>query len=295
MLRIYVIGCGGIGGYVLQLLPGVLSSLSMDVLQQRSGEPAVRKLLERSGNIEFPCVADSLTLVDGDTFDARNAIRQGNGAGSKIIMRLKQMRSEMINFSFLRRMRLTGVNSYVNPGNIASIIPAHVEPSEDNEKSRTELAGWDKVDIDLPVVFLGVDNLKTRYEVSKYMETMDDCIMFNGGNNKTAGHVTVYERHSGVALDPPLYEIFENVKPDADKRPDELSCETVAPQHDQIAVTNALVANIMLARFIKWARDGLTTVKEGKSGPRKVRYNEIMVDIDQPSLVTFSHLPTKKE
>jgi len=145
------------------------------------------------------------------------------------------------------------------------------------------------------VVFMAVDNFKSRYEIAKYVEGFDNVLLLNGGNSKTYGHVTVYERSKGKNLDPALYEVYENIRPDIDKRPDELGCVQVAPQHDQLAVTNAFIADVMLSRFLKWARKGLTeevTSDDGKT--MKVRYNEVLIDIDRPSVVPIYH-PLKKK
>ena len=163
----------------------------------------------------------------------------------------------------------------VTPDNIGQIIPVRPAPNLLNKVSADALQELPHLKFGT-VVFLCVDNLKTRYEVSKYMERFTDCIVFNGGNDKTSGHVTIYERAGGVELDPPIYEVYPNVRPDADKRPDEIACGTVAPKHDQLAVTNSMVADVMLGQFIRWTRKGQLTV-EGKPGV-SVRYNEILLD-----------------
>ena len=89
------------------------------------------------------------------------------------------------------------------------------------------------------VVFVCVDNLKTRYEVSKYMENFDNCLVINGGNEKDNRARYFLQRAAGEALDPNLYEVYADVRPDADKRPDEENCTQIAPKHDQIAITTA--------------------------------------------------------
>ena len=34
MINVYVLGCGGIGGYIIDMLPMAIASLSLDMLEQ---------------------------------------------------------------------------------------------------------------------------------------------------------------------------------------------------------------------------------------------------------------------
>lgn len=343
-MNVYVIGCGGIGGYVLEKLPMVIASLSLDLLEGAGQD--ISQYLEGAGNIVLPNIVSSLVLIDGDVFNARNSLRQGEGAGRKLVRHMlaikrkieelkeassmfgealtslrkltdaieadkdlaeararlvlndddhltaemvKRIESSVVKATFLQNMRLIGYNEYVTPKNITEIIPPlQKAPKDFPEKCKTQRI---QLLLTVPVVFMCVDNLKTRYEVSKYMENFDNCLVINGGNSKTKGHVTLYERENGVAYDPPIYEIYPEVRPDADKRPDEMGCDEVAPAHDQIAVTNSIIADAMLARFVTWARGGLTKTIRGST----VRYNEILIDIEKPSMMPVHHPVTKEE
>lgn len=338
MLKLYVIGCGGIGGYLIERLPMAIASLSLDLLG--SSGMSISKYLKDAGNVALPCIVDRLVLVDADVFNPRNSLRQGAGAGSKLVQRMRYVKealrkmsdaadkvaetvkfcrdmetedflqdlrkavetlegetslseadyrmldAEMVRVSFLRKMQLVGYNAYVNPRNITEIIPVDPPENPENEVVSGYAYNYGNLINHQAVVFLCVDNVQTRYEISKYMERFDDCIVINGGNSKTLGHATVYERREGAALDPPLYEIYPDIKPGVDKRPDEAACTDVAPAHDQIAVTNSMVADVMMARFIKWARYGLDEVT--KSG-NKVRYNDVLIDIEKPSMTPVYH------
>ena len=342
MINVYVIGCGGIGGYLVNHLPMVISSLSLDLLE-KAGEN-ISNRLQRAGTESLPCVVDRLVLIDGDTFNPRNSIRQGEGSGSKLVRRMRNLRNaidkmlteaetaakaieiskqldslppghallrqleelegtwngfdradydrlnrEMVRVSFLRRMQLVGFNNYVNPDNLADIIPKqaplNVENSNEAESLQlkclsSQMQGREKAS----VVFLCVDNIQTRYDVFKYMEGFDDCLVVNGGNSKTTGHVTLYERSAGKELDPPVYEVYPDIKPGVDKRPDEAGCTFVAPQHDQIAITNSIVADVMMSRFVKWAKGGLF-----ESAGKPTRYNDILIDTEKPSILPVFH------
>ena len=82
MLNIYVIGCGGIGGYLLDLLPETFGSLLLDSMEKGLSEPSFTKHLESFGSEVVPQLVDRLVLIDGDDFSPRNALRQGYGTGN---------------------------------------------------------------------------------------------------------------------------------------------------------------------------------------------------------------------
>lgn len=288
MLNLYVIGCGGIGGYLVDLLPMTIASVSLDAAQ-KSGKFNITDLLEKAGNVALPCIVDRLVLVDGDTFNARNAVRQGMGAGSKLVQRMRAIDSSVLRRGYLQNMHMHGFNTYINPGNMAGIIPKNPPVNPDNVLAAPLGSTMVGIDSNTTVVFLCVDNMKTRYEVSKYMELFDNCLVINGGNEKTTGHVTLYERHNSMALDPNIYDVYPNVTADADQRPDEIACTFIEPQHDQVAVTNNIVATVMLACFSKWVRQGLEQ-EEGRGDKRRmVRKNEVLIDTDKMTMMTLHH------
>ena len=279
MLHIYVVGCGGIGGYLLDKLPMCIASLSLDceTAESRANH------LANAGMLALGSVVDDITLIDGDSFEPRNALRQEEGGGSKLIQRMRKMKDSIVMSSYLRNVELIGYNDYLTPDNIEEIIPKLPKPNKHNNVENVSLKS--RLTNSASVVFLCVDNLKTRYEVSKYCEGLRDVIVFNGGNDKTKGHVTVYERAEGIELDPPIYTVYPEIRPDADLRPDETPCTQIAPKHDQIAVTNSMIADVMLARFIQWVQSGLQVCKNDKW----IRYNEVLIDIETPSVTPLYH------
>lgn len=288
MLNIYVIGCGGIGGYLLDLLPQALASASLDALEESGHD--ISRLLRDAGNCYIQCVADRLVLIDGDSFNARNALRQGAGAGGKLVTRLRKIKDSMLMQTYLQGLHLSGVDGYITPDNMEELIPRIPPENPDNVAGDSEASLIKRRHYNATVVFLCVDNVKTRYEVSKYMETFENCLVINGGNERTTGHVTVYERVNGEALDPNIMDVYPNITPDADKRPDELACTAVAPKHDQIAVTNAIVANMMAAIFIRWLAKGtidrMITRKDKQVRERK---NEVVIDIESMTMTPLYH------
>ena len=338
MQNIYVIGCGGIGCYILERLPMVISSLTLDVMTR--GDLAYEKLGEKP----LPQLVDRLVLIDGDRFNLRNAVRQRSGAGDKVVQRmlaikqqiadyakardttvaaaealkkvaasledpalralpeavsllnetqtlsrrlLDEMNSDLIRTTALQGMRIIGARQYVRPDNIGRLIPLEqptTVPNDDWLVVECDRKTNNLPSLQTPVVFLCVDNKKTRYEVQEHMARFDNCLVINGGNAKVSGHVLIYERRNGHALDPKMSEVYPDITPTADKRPDEVECGAVASTHDQIAITNSIIANFMLAMYVKWVREGLGSV----AGNGK-RYNEVLIDIDKITLMRLSH------
>lgn len=324
MLDIYIIGCGGIGGYLLQLLPAALVSCTLDIIQD--GYPGKSaQLLRDCGNVIVPSIANRLVLVDGDSFDPHNTIRQVAGAGSKLAVQLQMLQESMLRQIWLKDVEIFGVDTYVKPQNIANIIPRTlVSPfpysTKDKERSLYNPAfmrwmmdtlgyyQWplrDDTSVNprnyrgvsisaqhlqtqsIPVVFLCVDNHKTRYQVHKYMETFRDCILINGGNSKFSGNATIYQKRNGVQLDPKIYELYPEIANGQSKRPDELSCTQVSRQHDQIAIVNNMLASIMCNLFRKAVSptDSLNVTSRNKTK----RMNEVIIQCAQMTMVPMFH------
>ena len=285
MLNIYVIGCGGIGGYLVGLMPQALCSLSLDVLSMHGKDISV--WMDTPGSKRLPCVADRLVFVDADVFDPHNAIRQAGVAGSKLANAIRRIRSHMVVSGMMQGLKVLGWDAYASPRTFEEMIPARPEPNQDN--TGMESLSADHLDGRLEntsVVFLCVDNAKTRYEVSQYMEAFDNCLVVNGGNSKTVGHVTIYERHKGQALDPNLYEVYPDIAAGKDKRPDEDDCTTIGHDHDQVAIVNSVIADVMMALFTRWARVGLDYED---SRHNKKRHNEVLIDFDNFHMTSMYH------
>lgn len=291
MLRLYVIGCGGIGGYLTDLLPMCITSIGLDFLAKNKRD--ITTYLTDAGNCVLPSIVESLTLIDGDIFDPRNAIRQGAGAGNKLGQRLYAINNSMVRQTYLRNVQVGGFPTYIRPDNMELMIP-HTSPgNKENSEAFEKLPDNYYVtrdtfyQCDFPVIFICVDNVKTRYEVSKYAESFNNVLVLNGGNEKTTGQVTVYERRDGKALDPNIDELFSNIRPDVDKRPDEVSCTTVAPKHDQVAITNAMIANVMMELFTHWAAS--ETLSDFVVRGKPCRRNEVVLDIEKLSMTPITH------
>lgn len=283
MLNLYIVGCGGIGGYVTQLLSECCASMCLDFLERN--EVDIRPYMsDDPAECVIPSVVSGITLIDGDEFEVHNAIRQGAGAGNKMAQRFHDLQDKMIRKTFLRNVRLDGFNNYITPANVQDIIPlVQPGPTEENAMAFESLPwphkflGTHIFNNHIPVIFVCVDNAKTRYELSMYAESFDNILVINGGNEKTVGQVNVYERRNGVALDPNLPELFENIRPDIDKRPDEMACTMIAPKHDQVALTNCAAAVKMMEFFTHWVVHGTLSDFPGRKG-QTIRYNEVVLD-----------------
>lgn len=296
MLRLYIVGCGGIGGYVTQLLSECCASLCLDFLEQNHID--ISQFMNHAGNCALPSIVDSITLIDGDTFDPHNAIRQGAGAGNKMMQRMLDLQEKMIRKTFLRNIKLDGYNCYLTPQNIGDIIPVKKpEENAENRKAFDDLCITDRMlsnriyTKDIPVIFVCVDNAKTRYELSMYAEAFDNVLVVNGGNEKTTGQCNIYEREDGQALDPNLPELFDNIRPNVDKRPDEIACTIVAPKHDQVALTNCAVAIKMMEMFTHWVTHGTLSDFPTRKG-QTCRYNEVVLDENVFKSVPLTHTLT---
>ena len=288
MLNLYIVGVGGGGGELCRRLLKFVADTSLEMLQKAGHD--ITPLLEKAGEIAIPSIVDSITLIDKDTFNPRNAIRQGHGFGSKVNQMRYIMENEPVRYTYLQNLKIIGINKYLNPTNISELIPKVPPRNEENET----VNGYFDVREILPkaktVIFICVDNAASRYDLCKYAEEFDDVLVINGANDKNAGHVTVYERKGGVALDANLPDIFpDHIKPGIDKRPDEVDpCDIVAPTNDQAERTNAIASAFQLSVLSRWVREGLSSFKEGRNTVRK---NEFLFDTYNFDLVKLFHPP----
>lgn len=289
MIDIYVIGCGGVGGYLLNLLPQTMACLAVD-LSIASGVPNQEIMGKEGVSSKLLNPFRSLTLVDGDEFSGHNALRQAGVVGSKVRTQLLKLRHSDIFTTWLTDTQLKGYNTYLTPANMRSIMPITEGYTGVYDPARWGYSFFKNQN--LAVIFPCVDNHKTRYEIAKWAERFNNVLLINGGNEKTTGNVIVYERRGSVPLDPSIYEVYPDVAAGKDKRPDETACTDVAAENDQTAITNNLIASFMLAMFSKWIKEGKldqqTTErdKDGKFITR--RMNEVIIDTERMSVRPLS-------
>lgn len=99
------------------------------------------------------------------------------------------------------------------------------------------------------IVFLCVDNHKTRMIVSNYCKELQDVILISGGNDYTDGNVQIYIRKGGTDLTPDLCAYHPEIANPDDKLPQEMSCEQLANSDPQLYFANLGVATLMCWAF----------------------------------------------
>ena len=99
------------------------------------------------------------------------------------------------------------------------------------------------------VVFLCVDNHKTRMIINNYCKQLKDVTLISGGNEFTDGNVQIYVRQGGVDITPDLASYHPEIANPDDMLPDEMSCEQLAHSDPQLYFANLGVATIMCWSF----------------------------------------------
>jgi molybdopterin/thiamine biosynthesis adenylyltransferase len=162
----------------------------------------------------------SLLLVDGDSYEAKNFQRQDfTRMGNKAEVKAADIKMQF-------------------PGLVVSSFPAFV--------NETTLA---QVIKEGSIVFLCVDNHKTRMIVSNYCENLKNVTLISGGNELEDGNVQLYVRKDGADLTPSLCKYHPEIANPDDKLPEEMSCEELAQSDPQLYFTNLSVATIMCWAF----------------------------------------------
>jgi molybdopterin/thiamine biosynthesis adenylyltransferase len=114
---------------------------------------------------------------------------------------------------------------------------------------------------DRSVVILMVDNDKTRNIIQTHCLTLNNIMLINGGNEVYDGDVTVFRKHKGEVLMPPIWEGQPHIQDPKDKHPND-SCEERYEADPQLFTTNRAVATeimkfitpVVLKKEIIWRR-----------------------------------------
>lgn len=161
-----------------------------------------------------------MLLVDGDNYEPKNYERQEfERIGNKAEIKADELEMKFTSLSF------ETFPTYINESNIGSAI------KEGN------------------IVFLCVDNHKSRMIINNYCKSMQDVTLISGGNELTDGNVQLYVRKGGKNLTPDLCAYHPEIANPADKLPDEMSCEELAQSEPQLYFTNLGVATFMCWMF----------------------------------------------
>ena len=176
-----------------------------------------------------------VVLIDGDTFDpVSNTTRMFFAtAGNKAAV----VRDELLSFFEGSQLTLAAVEEHVTAENAERLIHSG------------------------DIVFLCVDNHKTRSLVNEHCTRLDDVTLFSGGNDGvgedsagvyrrgTFGNVQVFLRREGRNLCPSLAEYHPEIAHPADKHPGEASCVESIVSVPQILPANVQTASALLSSF----------------------------------------------
>ncbi|MFC1623447.1 ThiF family adenylyltransferase, partial [Patescibacteria group bacterium] len=164
-----------------------------------------------------------VTLIDGDTYEQKNLERQDfpGGIGNKAEVQVEKFRS------VFPGIELRAQSEYVKPESIEYLI-------EDGD-----------------IIFLCVDNHKTRSLFSEFCEEMEDIVLISGGNEYTDGNIQVHVREDDDDVTLPIANRFHpEIQEPEDRSPHEMSCEELAADSaSQLIFMNFAIASSMLNAF----------------------------------------------
>ena len=189
----------------------------------------------------------TLFLMDGDVFEEGNRTRVlFQGGGNKAISKAAELTSACGG-----RVAIVPVPRYLTPRNATRVI---------GEGS---------------IVFLAVDNHRTRQCASNRCRKLTDVLLISGGNDAmedgregTFGNVMIHERAGGRDVTSPLTRFHPEIARPSDKRPDQLGCAALAQSAPQLLFTNLTVASAMLGAFYRWLTG-------------RLEYDEVFLDIGE--------------
>ncbi|KYK22061.1 hypothetical protein AYK24_02730 [Thermoplasmatales archaeon SG8-52-4] len=187
-------------------------------------------------------------LIDGDEFELANKERMAfREIGNKASIKEAEL-AEL----FGDRVVYRTIPDYVTHNNIQNLVQKN------------------------DIVFLCVDNHKTRKLISEFCGQTSDILLISGGNDGiqsgktgTFGNVQIYWRESGKNRTNSLTQFHPEIEHPKDVSPgDETdeSCAVLVKRVPQLAFTNLAVASAMLNTLYTWA-----------SG--KLHYEELYLDI----------------
>jgi len=201
--------------------------------------PHLARYLQASGG------RTRLTLVDGDAFEVRNGDRQAfPELGNKAKVKAAELARQFEDLSF------RAIPEFVTPENVGRIIRSG------------------------DVVFLAVDNHRTRRLVSDQCQVLPEVTLISGGNDYIDGNVQVYIRRAGRDVTLPLTRFHPEIADPKNRSPQEMSCDELSQEAGpQLLFTNLAVASAMLNAFYAWRQGKLQygevylDILEGKSNP----------------------------
>lgn len=204
VLEVVIIGIGGVGTELAEHLSRILAF----------GYPFTRiKIIK-------------VLLIDGDTYQFRNAERQSfDRIGNKAIVQ-----AELLSKKF--------------PRILFGAIPCFV-----GEKNSEREIVVESVVKEGRIIFLAPDNGKTRKLVNDRCALLKNTVLICGGNDVVDGYAHIYLRRNGQDITPPLTFMNPPVADPKDKSPVEMGCAELLEAKPQLYLANLDVAQAMLILF----------------------------------------------
>lgn len=171
--------------------------------------------------LESSMTETRITLIDGDSFESGNAERQDFPAlGNKALVTAHRIKNLFPN------LRIEAKPWYITEENAFLCIK------------------------DGDVVFLCVDNHKTRKLVCDRLSELNEALLISGGNEYADGNIQVYVRREGKDVCPPITYLHPEIETPKDRSPAEMSCEELSKSGaPQLIFTNLVAAAWMLSAF----------------------------------------------
>lgn len=162
----------------------------------------------------------NILLVDGDSYEPKNQERQdflqfGNKA---------EIKADELTMKF-NEIEFDTFSSYINEDNISEVIREG------------------------DIVFICVDNHKSRMIINNYCKTLNNVMLISGGNELTDGNAQLYVREGGEDKTPDLCTYHPEIANPDDRLPEEMSCEELSHSDPQLYFTNLGVATLMCWMF----------------------------------------------
>lgn len=172
----------------------------------------------------------TITGIDGDSYDSLNRPRQNFlNMGNKARIKKLEMEDEYSKYVppgfSLENFEFAYVDDYVSDSNVSDLI------------------------VDGDVVFLCVDNHKTRCNVSNHCKTLENITLISGGNDITVGNVQIFKKEGGKEITSDLCAYHPEIANPRDKAPYEQSCEEMQASEPQLIFTNIGVAFFMCCAY----------------------------------------------
>jgi len=170
--------------------------------------------------LNYSDIEASILLIDGDTYEVKNYERQEfEEIGKKAEVKYIELSAKF------QKVEFDYFTEYVDEENISELI------REDD------------------IVFVCVDNHKTRNMINSYAQNLKNVTLISGGNEYHDGNVQIYIRRGGADLTPDLCAYHPEIANPEDQLPSEMSCEELAQSEPQLYFTNMGVSTLMCWAF----------------------------------------------